>query len=79
MLSAADALRPVERSRAPVSELNEAIYRRLSGPEEIRFLALPCGTALPIDDVLLSLIKGNETMKKGKGGEWRDFLAAHGL
>jgi SAM-dependent methyltransferase len=79
VLSAAGALRPVERSHTPVANLNEAIYRRLGGPEEIRFLALPCGTALPIDDVLLTLIKGSETVKKDECGEWRDFLAAYGL
>ena len=79
VLSAACGLRPVERSRTPVRNLNEAIYRRLGGPEEIRFLALPCGTALPINDVMLSLIKGSETLKKGECDEWRDFLAAHGL
>ena len=79
VLSAAYGLRPVERSRTPVRNLNEAIYRRLGGPEEIRFLALPCGTALPINDVMLSLIKGSETMKKGECDEWRDFLVAHGL
>ena len=79
VLSAACGLRPVEGSRTPVRNLNETIYRRLGGPEEIRFLALPCGTALPINDVMLSLIKGSETMKKGECDEWRDFLAAHGL
>jgi SAM-dependent methyltransferase len=77
VLSATGALRPVERCRTPIPNLNEAIYRRLGGPEEIRFLALPCGTALPIDDTLLRLIKGN--MKESEFGEWRDFLAAHGL
>jgi SAM-dependent methyltransferase len=79
VLSAAGALRPVERSRIPTRNLNEAIYRRLGGPEEIRFLALPCGTALPIDDVLLSLIKGSKPMDKEKGCEWRDYLTAHGI
>jgi hypothetical protein len=79
VLSADGALRPVAQSRTPVSKLNEAIYRRLTGPEEIRFLALPCGTALPIDDVLLSLIKGSETMKKEERNEWQEFLATHGL
>jgi hypothetical protein len=66
----------VEGTGTPVSKLNEAIYRRLGGPEEIRFLPLPCGTALPIDDVLLSLIKGGE---KAECSEWRDLLMANGL
>jgi SAM-dependent methyltransferase len=78
VLSAAGALRPVERSRAPVTKLNDAIYRRLGGPEEIGFLALPCGTALPIDDGRPPPIKRKGKMK-GEGNDWRDFLAAHGV
>jgi SAM-dependent methyltransferase len=79
ILSAAGALRPVEGSRIPTRNLNEAIYRRLGGPEEIRFLALPCGTALPINDVLLRLIKGHETIKEDDCRGWRNILAAHGV
>jgi SAM-dependent methyltransferase len=79
ILSGAGALRPVEGSRVSTRNLNEAIYRRLGGPEEIRFLALPCGTALPINDVLLRLIVGRETIKRGDDGGWRNILAAHGL
>jgi SAM-dependent methyltransferase len=79
MLSAANALRPVEGSRVPTRNLNEAIYRRLGGPEEIRFLALPCGTALPINDILLRLIEGRETIKEGDDQGWRSMLAAHGV
>ena len=37
VLSAAGALRPVEQSRTAIQNLNEAIYRRLGGPEEIRY------------------------------------------
>jgi SAM-dependent methyltransferase len=79
VLSAGGALRPVERSRTAVQNLNEAICRRLGGPEEIRNFALQCGTALPIDDALLSLIRGNEPAKKEEGREWRDFLGAYGI
>ena len=79
ILSAADALRPVEESHIPTRKLNEAIYRRLGGPEEIRFLALPCGTALPINDDLLPLIKGRGTIKEDNCLGWRNFLAAHGV
>jgi SAM-dependent methyltransferase len=81
VLCAADVLRPVERSRIAIRNLNDAIYRRLGGPEEIRYLALPFGTALPIDSTLQSLIKGGESTKKeeGEGHEWRDFLGTHGI
>jgi SAM-dependent methyltransferase len=79
VLSAAGALRPVEGRRIPTRNLNEAIYRRLGGLEEIRFLALPCGTALPINDVLLHLIERRETINKDDYRGWRDMLAAHGV
>jgi Predicted methyltransferase regulatory domain len=79
ILSAAGALRPVEGSRIATRNLNEAICRRLGGPEEIRFLALPCGTALPINDVLLCLIEARETNKKVDYHGWRNVLAAHGV
>jgi SAM-dependent methyltransferase len=77
VLSAAGALHPVERCSTPVTNLNEAVYRLIGGPEEIRFLALPCGTALPINDVLLRLAKGS--LKKSESSEWRDLLAGYGL
>jgi hypothetical protein len=54
------------------------IGRRFGGPEEIRFLALPCGTALPINDDLLPLVNGRETRGVGDSGEWSDFLSAYG-
>jgi hypothetical protein len=78
-LSAAGALCPVERSRSKIRNLNEAIYRRLGGPEEIRYLALPCGTALPINATLLSILKGSEPPKKDEGREWHDFLTTQGI
>jgi SAM-dependent methyltransferase len=79
VLSAAGALRPVERSPTPIRNLNEAIYRRLGGPEEIRFIALPCGTAIPIDESLLPLVKESEPIDKENSREWHDFLTAHGI
>ena len=79
ILSAAGALRPVEESRIPTRNLNAAIHRRLGRSEEIRFLALPCGTALPIDDALLRQIKARGTTNDGNRPEWPTFLAAHGV
>jgi SAM-dependent methyltransferase len=78
VLSAAGAIRPVEPGQLSVRNLNEAVGRRWGGPEEIRFLALSCGTALPINDELLALATGGETKKADDGGEWQDFLAAYG-
>jgi SAM-dependent methyltransferase len=78
-LCASGALRPVERSCNTIRNLNEAIYRRLGGSEEIRYLALPYGTALPINAALLSILKGSEPTKKDEGREWRDFLTTQGI
>lgn len=45
-LSAAGTLWPVEAEGAPVAGINGAIRRRAGTPDEIRFRALPFGTAL---------------------------------
>jgi SAM-dependent methyltransferase len=79
VLCAADAVWPVESRRAAVASVNEAIRRRLGGPEEVRYLALPCGTAVAIDDILLRFLKGGRMTVAGKLSNWRDFLASHGL
>jgi hypothetical protein len=77
-LCASSQILPVESRRASVAAINAAISRRLGGPEEIAYVALPCGTALPVNDTVRLLLRG------GTGGdveydEWRDFLAAHGI
>lgn len=75
ILSAAGALRPVERSSSAVGELNKAIDRR-----NLRYLALPCGTALLIeDDALLSAIRAGHDAANEEGRVWRDFLANYGI
>lgn len=78
-LCAAGAVWPVEPGRAVVSMLNEVIRRRLGGPEEIRYLVLPCGTAVAIDDALLVLLKGQEPARVHGRGHWQRFLASHGV
>lgn len=77
VLCAAGAVWPVEPGRAAVSALNEVILRRLGGPEEIRYLVLPCGTAVKIDDALLVLLKGQEPARARRRGDWQRFLASH--
>jgi SAM-dependent methyltransferase len=79
VLCAADAVWPVESRRLSVLSVNEAILRRLGGSEEFLYLALPCGTALAIDDVVLRLLRGGRTTSAGKLGDWQDFLASHDL
>jgi len=49
--------------------------RRVDGPEEIRWLALPCGTAVEVDPGLLRALRDSRPLDEG----WRHFFAAHGL
>jgi len=79
VLCTADAVWPVEPHRVSVVSVNEAIRRRLSGPEEIRYLALPCGTATAIDDALLRLLRYGRRTNAGKHRDWQDFFTSHGL
>ena len=78
-LSAAGVLSPVEGGRADCAKLNRIIYRRLGGPEEIRHLVLPCGTAIAVDRALLTQLGSRKASKGRKFASWRDFLAAHGV
>jgi len=77
-LCAAGDILPVETGAAPVDRINRAIFDRLDGTDEILWLALPCGTALPVErDLLRGLRAGDLDDSRFPG--WREFLAAHGL
>ena len=78
VLCASTQIRPVESGQASVAAMNAAISRRLGGPEEILYLALPCGTALPVNRLVRSHLRG-EAVEGEEFGEWRDFLVAHGV
>ncbi|HEY3909715.1 MAG TPA: class I SAM-dependent methyltransferase [Stellaceae bacterium] len=78
-LCAAGAAMPVEPGQASVGTLNRALWRRLDSPEEIRWLALPCGTAVEADPGLLRLLHESLEIDDERFPGWRDFLAAHGL
>jgi SAM-dependent methyltransferase len=47
-LTAATTLWPVETADSPVESINSAISGRAGTPDEIRFQALPFGTAIPV-------------------------------
>lgn len=79
VLCATEAVWPVESHAVPVSALNQAIRGRLGGPEEIPYLALPCGTALRIDADCRRLIKGGRRKLTGKDGGWLKFLKSHNV
>ena len=76
-LCAAGDVRPAETTRTPVGPVNRALRRRLGKGEEVPAVALPCGTALDIDQELFKLLSG-----AGAGGmtsDWREFLELHGV
>jgi hypothetical protein len=72
MLCAADAVLPVERGRGEVANLNHAIRGRLGGANEIPYLALPCGTAVKINEAIRGLLRSNQ---QGDASEKRTGLA----
>lgn len=79
VLCAAGAVWPVEGGCASVSAVNAAIHRRLGGGEEILYLALPCGTAVAIDDVVRRALESGRSKASRQLGDWQSFLAAHGV
>jgi hypothetical protein len=68
----------VEPVSASIAGINAAILRRLGGPEHIPYLALPCGTAVVIDETLPALLRG-EAGDGAEIDERRAFLAAHDI
>lgn len=78
-LCAVGAVMPVEPGQAPVGALNRALWRRLDGAEEIRWLALPSGTAVEAETGLLRLLREGLAIDDERFPGWRGFLAAHGL
>jgi hypothetical protein len=74
-LCAAGDIMPAEPGRASAADLNRTLCRRVDGPEEIRWLALPCGTAVEVDPGLLRALRDGRPLDEG----WRHFFAAHGL
>jgi hypothetical protein len=52
---------------------------RVDGPEEIRWLALPCGTAMEVDRGLMRLLRDGGEIDQSRFPGWRDFMSAHGV
>ena len=70
---------PVEPVGAAVGALNHAMWQRLDGPEEVLWLALPCGTAVPAERDLLRRLRDGAPIDERRFPGWSGFLAAHGL
>jgi len=79
VLCAIGDVMPVEPGRALVEPLNRAIFRRLDGAEEIRWLTLPCGTAIEVDLSLMRRLRDGEKIDKDAFPGWPGFLASHGI
>jgi SAM-dependent methyltransferase len=78
-LSAAGDIMPAEPERASVANLNRALCGRVDGPEEIRWLALPCGAAVEVDPGVLRALRDGQSIDDRRFPGWRHFLACHGL
>jgi SAM-dependent methyltransferase len=78
-LCAAGDVMPVEPGHAAVGDLNRTLFGRIDRPEEIHWLALPCGTALAVDRKLLRRLRDGEEIDDGRFPGWRRFLASHGI
>jgi hypothetical protein len=77
-LCAAGDIMPAEPEDASVANLNRALCARVDGPEEIRWLALPCGTAMEVDPGLLRTLRDGQSIDDDRFPGWRHFLACHG-
>jgi hypothetical protein len=78
-LCAAGDVMPAEPGNAPVGDLNRILCGRIDGPEEIRWLALPCGTAVEVDRRLMRLLRDGGGIDESQFPDWREFLASHGV
>ena len=78
-LCAAGDIMPAEPGRASVADLNRNLCRRVDGPEEIRWLALPCGTAVEVDPGVLRALRDGQSIDDSCFPGWREFLASHGI
>jgi hypothetical protein len=70
VLSAAGAIWPVEGGCECVEGINGAIFRRAGGPEEIRHVALPFGTAVAVSSELLMHLRDGDTPRDDEFGTW---------
>ena len=78
-LCAAGDVMPVEPGYAKVDKLNRILCSRIGGPEEIRWLALPSGTAVEVDRSLMCLLRDTGEIDDVRFPGWRRLLGSHGL
>jgi len=69
-------MQPAESLPVQVKNFNAAVLRRLQGPEEIVYLAMPFGTHIYINDAVRQFL--TQGMPVAAEPSWQDFLAVHG-
>lgn len=78
-LCAAGDIMPAEPGCVPVRDLNRAICASVDEPEQIGWIALPCGTAVAVEPSLLRLLRDDREIDEMRFPGWAGFLASHGL
>jgi SAM-dependent methyltransferase len=78
-LCAGGDVMPVEPATTSVGHLNQVLCRRVDGPEEIRWLALPHGSAIEADPALMRRLRDGEEIGEKEFPGWHGFLAQHGV
>jgi len=76
ILCASGQMQPAESVPVQVKNFNAAVLRRLQGPEEIVYLAMPFGTHIYINDAVRQFL--TQGMTVAAEPSWQDFLAVHG-
>ena len=78
-LCAAGDVMPAEPGYTSVSALNRVLCTRVDGPEEIRWVALPRGSAVEVDPGLLRALRDGGPIDNNRFPGWQDFLSCHGV
>jgi SAM-dependent methyltransferase len=78
ILASAGQISPVEGGAGDVSGVNREVLARLGRPDEMRLIALACGTAVAATPQLLSDLRAGRTSPKGASPAWRSYLDAYG-
>jgi SAM-dependent methyltransferase len=78
ILAGAQAIWPVDPGAGGAEAFNRAVFDRLGGPDELKLLALDCGTALAAGPALLAALKVANGDARGSAAAWRRHFAAYG-
>jgi hypothetical protein len=79
VLASAQQIWPVELGDGDVRAFNKVVMNRLGGPEELRMLALPSGTAIQLDRDVLAGFRNSQTAGRGRFARWADYLEHQGV